>query len=760
MSEQIIINKRLIHNISSPLLIEKSYNIKNQFNINKSNNINKKSFFKKKLSPLITTNIKLLRNKKTLLKSLINKSLLSPESPNNDNDDDKNSKINNGKNTLRLIGELANDNAKNIMNKYFYPDGEESHEKSNQINEEIDINELMTFYSRKKYMKEREEIKKLIRNQRQIIWSDNNDDYNSINYNNNNSLLPSSRAKSVKKKLYINSFETLNNEKNIKNSSFIKLDISKKIYHSPLHSLDTIKKNKYIYDYIINNYRNNTIKSFRKLENKLKPLLKVKFNLDKKIKKVKILPFIQKMEDTNYISNNKEHVETNSQNKYNNEINKKDKYMTLDFPKLLGHKNGEKFLLKNTIQYPKKNFPESRTEFIFAEEGREFILHGGYNVSRKYNLWKFNPNEKSWSSIEPTGIKSEIRFAHTGVLHYRNLYIFGGKNFNGTNFADIEIFNLDKKCWIFPKLESFKRIPLRRNHIACGIGNSMFVHGGISEENKYLDDQYILNYKPLKWVDIDINTSNKIKVPPLAHHSCCLVIEENIRNNSKFTIYNIPELGGKFGLTNNNIKEKGIYIFGGKISNDGELNNNIYILKIGKKPLEWAIINTNGSAPCARYDSSLNFYERGNMLIIHGGRNIHNVFNDTFILDLFTLNWIEVEYFNRKIKVPPRYFHQAIIIKGELYVFGGIDGKKYIGSEMFVLDLNSNSRCLKEKEEKDLLDKLKILNEKNNKKNSIKKNSNNKRYSVNNGYRNHLFENINRTSLSRKTEIINLKKII
>ena len=59
---------------------------------------------------------------------------------------------------------------------------------------------------------------------------------------------------------------------------------------------------------------------------------------------------------------------------------------------------------------------------------------------------------------------------------------------------DIRSVFLDKKCWIFPKLESEKRIPLRRNHVSCAVGNTMFVHGGFTEDNTYLDDMYILNY--------------------------------------------------------------------------------------------------------------------------------------------------------------------------------------------------------------------------------------------------------------------------
>ena len=77
-------------------------------------------------------------------------------------------------------------------------------------------------------------------------------------------------------------------------------------------------------------------------------------------------------------------------------------------------------------------------------------------------------------------------------------------------------------------------------------------------------------------------------------------------NNAKFNIYNLPDMGRARML--DNIKEKGIYIFGGKISDEGQINNNLYVLKIGKKPLEYTIIKINGNQPCGRYDSSLNFY--------------------------------------------------------------------------------------------------------------------------------------------------------
>lgn len=140
-NEKRLINKRLFHNISSPLLFEQSNNKLNRKFI--ANNINKNFIFKKKLSPLVTSNIKLLNiirnNKKITLNHhyFLNNSL---------NLNKKNEQSKEGKKTLRLRGELANANANNIMNKYFFPDDEESHEQCNKFNEEIDINKIMSFY--------------------------------------------------------------------------------------------------------------------------------------------------------------------------------------------------------------------------------------------------------------------------------------------------------------------------------------------------------------------------------------------------------------------------------------------------------------------------------------------------------------------------------------------------------------------------------------------------------------------------------------
>ena len=68
----------------------------------------------------------------------------------------------------------------------------------------------------------------------------------------------------------------------------------------------------------------------------------------------------------------------------------------------------------------------------------------------------------------------------------------------------------------------------------------MFVHGGLSEDDKYLNDSHLLNLtSPMKWQKINIWVSDW---PSLAYHTCCLVMPLEMRLNSKFSMYKLPEL--------------------------------------------------------------------------------------------------------------------------------------------------------------------------------------------------------------------------
>ena len=61
----------------------------------------------------------------------------------------------------------------------------------------------------------------------------------------------------------------------------------------------------------------------------------------------------------------------------------------------------------------------------------------------------------------------------------------------------------------------------------------------------------------------------------------------------------------------------------------------MWVLRIGKKYLDWMEIMTLGKPPCPRYLFSMNFYEQENFIIIHGGKTkslkSEQILNDTFL---------------------------------------------------------------------------------------------------------------------------------
>ena len=235
-------------------------------------------------------------------------------------------------------------------------------------------------------------------------------------------------------------------------------------------------------------------------------------------------------------------------------------------------------------------------------------------------------------------------------------------------------------------------LKLRRNHIACLVGQQMLVHGGIDEEGEYLDDTFLLSLgNTYKWSKGKFSNFNKRhRFPKLAYHSCCLVIPSELQKHPKFNIYKFPEI--PIGSINSRIREKGIYVFGGKKSELKDLSNKMWVLKIGRKCLEWIELITKGKPPCPRYLFSMNFYEHGNFLIIHGGKTKspknEQILNDTFLFELMRFEWIQVLHGCFEPMVKPRFSHAGIIHNKRLIIFGGVNEQGFSGSNFFLIKLN------------------------------------------------------------------------
>ena len=466
--------------------------------------------------------------------------------------------------------------------------------------------------------------------------------------------------------------------------SNLKITIREKQYPNPYKSLAVIKHNSFIFDEINKNFLNRQGDLFKQKILNIK-----KYNNKYKVKMPKIhisnftripfeIPLVDLTED-------------------------KDKKGLQTFKNISKKQNEGTLQLYAYYRYPNRNFPEGREQFsIFFYNNNRIYICGGLTVKMGIMpIWYLNMDKLEWNKV-PQKENTNNRFGHTSIIYQNKIYFYGGraKIDKALYYCGLEIFSLNEGIYYKPMLSKLNSPPLRRNHIAILIDEQIFIHGGVSENNEILSDCHLLNLNPLKWLKVSIN--RRSQNPKLYGHTGCVVVPKQYLINHKFNIYAYPDLE----VVNCRIKKKGLYVFGGKSKEEGGISNKLWILTIGQKLLEWNLAETKGIPPRPRYNHSMSFYERGNFLIIHGGRNDLMsdtiAFDDTFVLDLEFFEWFKVELYSQfdKFKVLSRCGHQSSIYGNKLIIFGGMNNNNYIGSTLFIVNLdftyNNQQRSIQE----------------------------------------------------------------
>ena len=345
-------------------------------------------------------------------------------------------------------------------------------------------------------------------------------------------------------------------------------------------------------------------------------------------------------------------------------------------------------------RYPNRNFPEGKEQFsiFLKEKEKQIIICGGLSAFMKgMSIWALDLEKLEWNKITQNS-QTNNRFGHTSIIYQNKIYLFGGRTKYGNSFVSpgLEIFSLNDRNYINHDSEGGIIPEPRKNHIAELVGNQMLIHGGINENNQVVGDCYYLNLTQLKWGACPIIRTTQS--PRLYGHSSVLVLPKEYYASNKLSIFNYPDVE----FANSRIKEKGIYIFGGKTKEDGGLSNKIWILILGNKKLKWYNPDVKGKPPSPRYFHSMSYYDKGNMLIVHGGRNDgvseNAALNDTFIFDLENFEWMEVHlYFQlSRFKVLNRCAHQSVVFSNKLIILGGMNNNNYIGSALFIINLDFN----------------------------------------------------------------------
>lgn len=560
-----------------------------------------------------------------------------------------------------------------IMKEYKYELVDEDEKKS-------DISNLLPSSRRYSYKKNKEKIKKIVSRTNRlmkssscpIVFNTMTGGNRTINANENigtsvkKQELPSIMTGTAVAPLGV-PYQT--------DSSDIQFNIKQESFKSPIHSYNTVQRNRIIYENLMENYENREYNQYKTTYNQINQFV----NQTKQTHQIKIIQRIPKA--INSLPTNKKGKNENDMKKKSTSLAPTDRKTTL-------------LQLMTRFVYGQKTFPESREQFAFCQEGNEIILHGGLVYNKNAFIWRLNPINFNWTKLTPKNAIVVPRYGHTGVLYHRKLIIFGGRYYDIPVFGDVDVFHLDTLTWNTPTLfTTIKAIRLRRNHIACVVGNQMFIHGGIDNDEEYLNDSYLLNLSPIKWMPCQINSITNS--PTLGFHSCCLVLQEEYRIHSKLSIYRLPDLGDKLSL-NFQLREKGIYVFGGKSSEESVPSNAMWVLRIGKSPLEWIQLKTKGQGPSLRFSSSMNYYEEGNCVIIHGGHNDNLsddfALNDTYFLDLYHFTWVRVIHFFETPeihKVVNRCAHASVIHGNNMIIFGGMNSESYLKSSLFVIELDS-----------------------------------------------------------------------
>lgn len=243
--------------------------------------------------------------------------------------------------------------------------------------------------------------------------------------------------------------------------------------------------------------------------------------------------------------------------------------------------------------------------------------------------------------------------------------------------------NIDKQQFFHEKISNVPNdVKFRRNHIAEIIGNSMFIHGGIDDkEDKLLNDFWLLDLDRMKWISVEFKG---YQPPPLAYHSSSLVVTSDKRLNTNFHIYKFPEAPTRLGRKR--VKNEGVYLYGG-IDGEKRVRSELRVLKIGTRPVIWTTIKTFGKPPGPRHSCSLDYFEDLNVLFLYGGSNDSQLIsNEVFLLDLEHYNWSLVSIFD--VSPYARAEHSSCLNGNSLLIFGGINMDMYLGSELYIINLD------------------------------------------------------------------------
>ncbi|GIY19854.1 kelch domain-containing protein 3 [Caerostris darwini] len=251
--------------------------------------------------------------------------------------------------------------------------------------------------------------------------------------------------------------------------------------------------------------------------------------------------------------------------------------------------------------------------------------------------------------------------------------------------------HVQKMQWTF----CFERgAPQKVNHAAVAVENKIYSFGGYCSDQilPVFIDVYCFNTSTLKWTRVNYEETSE---SPKGCYGHSVVAYKHLiylwGGQNRFSASNIlycfdtktqswskPVTSGMIPKPTDGhsacVIRDDMYIFGGYEEGFDNFSQKTY--KLNLITFTWQELNTSGALPSERDFHTASAF--GNRMYIFGGRsfeNLHDYYpNDIVYLDVDTLMWIKPVC--SSANPCGRRSHSAIVYNGEIYIFGGYDGKQ------------------------------------------------------------------------------------
>eukprot|EP00347_Sterkiella_histriomuscorum_P018240 403346262 len=340
--------------------------------------------------------------------------------------------------------------------------------------------------------------------------------------------------------------------------------------------------------------------------------------------------------------------------------------------------------------------PDSREGATLLCIEQKIFLFGGLSSKLHKDTEILAAN--NWRWLKPQEFKvrhaPNPRYDYSAVIYFDHIIVFGGQQtYNAqtkirNTLNDLLLFNTQTYEW--EQIHYGGMFFARKQHVAAIVSHHMLLFGGQNEEGQFEGGLLALNLGTFKWMPCPVEGEDPGK---LIHQTCVVVVHPERAQKKSFSLFKNPS-DMKYRQFSR-IAHEGVYFFGGKRP-DGFSSNQLHVLRVGCKPLQWFQPEIKGSPPSARYGHTMNYFEQMNCIIIFGGRNDTlfertsnsqgNFLNDMWLLHLENMIWIHVSNIG---DVPsPRYSMQSAIYGSRLVIFGGLNSKTYNNSDLYICELD------------------------------------------------------------------------